>query len=188
MRVGGANAFREDELHVLVEADGAGGEAAIGEALAEGGEGTLVFLPGEDIGFLAEGAVVSISRARPSSNAGQTRNGFAFAGMTKAQRRSPPLRRMFAKYTEEVVELARTMASIFVSAMSCRARSMRARRSAFVKGRAKPERTGRAAMAGGNGAACWRVAGRGFTARRPWQPARRMRREILAAITSVGWA
>ena len=58
VRIGGANTFSEDELHVLVETDGAGGNTAIGEAFAEGEEGAFVFLPGQDVRVTAEGAGV----------------------------------------------------------------------------------------------------------------------------------
>src|SRR5580698_4020409 len=102
---------------------------------------------------LPKGPAARSSRARPSSNAGQTRNGFALAGMTRDQKRSQPLRRRSAKYTDEVVELARMMASIFTLAINCWACAMRASRSPLVNGHACPFRTGNAAIAGGSTAA-----------------------------------
>jgi hypothetical protein len=56
MRVGGANAFREHELHVLVEAYRTGRESAVGETLAENREWAFVFLPGQHVCVLPERA------------------------------------------------------------------------------------------------------------------------------------
>ena len=95
------------------------------------------------------GPVLSSSCARVFSNAGHTRNGFAFAGITSAHRRSPPFRLIFAKYIELVELFASTMASMWFSAISTFARSMRASRSSFVNGGTRPANEGRAAIAAG---------------------------------------
>ena len=49
VRVGGANAFREDKGHMLVETDGAGGEAPGFESVAEKSKRAFILLPGEDV-------------------------------------------------------------------------------------------------------------------------------------------
>ena len=64
LRIGAADTVREHEGHVLVEADCAGGEAAIAQRLAQRDERAFVLLPGDDFGILAERAgVEQLARA-----------------------------------------------------------------------------------------------------------------------------
>ena len=62
----------EKKLYCFFDADGAAGESAVAESLGYAGVRALVFLPDAEVGLAAIGACAICSRARPSSNAGET--------------------------------------------------------------------------------------------------------------------
>ena len=99
----------------LLDAEPPGRDAAIAQSLRDALVRALVLLPGPHVGGAAERAGAICSRARSSSNAGQTTNGSPFAGNARiANSRSLSPHWMPLKYTSEVPPVSRTASILLV--------------------------------------------------------------------------